>query len=365
MDRLKLDIVGISEVRWQEEQDFWSGDYRIINTKSNRGNAGVGLIMNKKIGQRVSYYDQHSERIIVVKIDTKPMPTTIVQVYVPTSSADDEEIQRMYEEIEELMQYVKGDENLIVMGDWNAVVGQGRKRNTVGEFGLGQRNERGCRLVVFCTGHNLVHANTWFKHHKRRLYTWTRPGDTVRYQIDFIMIRQRFRNQELDCKTLPGADMDSDHNLLVIKCHLKLNKLKKGKNAKRWDLDKLKEKSVRDSYKEHVAQGLNEKAEGNTIEEEWRVVKNEVSRAAEEMLGRKKISTKNQWITQEILDLIDERRKYKNDRNEEGRKEYRRLKNQVDRKCKVAKEEWLKEKCKDEQQHTVEMVQRSPTTSTG
>ena len=64
MDRLKLDIVGISEVRWQDEQDFSSGDYRVINTKSVGGNAGVGLVMNKKIGMRVIYYDQRSERII-------------------------------------------------------------------------------------------------------------------------------------------------------------------------------------------------------------------------------------------------------------------------------------------------------------
>ncbi|XP_068083215.1 craniofacial development protein 2-like, partial [Anabrus simplex] len=238
MDRLKLDVIGISEVGRQKEQDFWSGNYRIVNKNSNRGNAGVGLIMNKKIGQRVSYYDQHNEIIIVVKINTKPMPTTIVQVYMPNSSADDEEIERIYEEREDLIQYVKGDENLIVMGDWNAVVGQGREGNTVGEFGLGQRKERGSQLVEFCTDHNLVLANTWFKHHKRRLYTWTRPGDTGRYQIDFIMIRQRFRNQVLDCKTLPRADVDSDHNLLVMKCHLKFKKLKKGKNAKRWDLDK-------------------------------------------------------------------------------------------------------------------------------
>ncbi|XP_067004726.2 craniofacial development protein 2-like, partial [Anabrus simplex] len=239
MDRLKLDVVGISEVRWQEKQDFWSGDYRIINTKSNRGNAGVGLIMSKEIGQRTNYYDQHSERIIVVKIDTKPRPTTIVQVYMPTSSAHDEEIERIYEEIEDVIQYVKSHENLIVMGDWNAVVGQGREGNTVGEFGLGQRNEKGSRLVEFCTDHNLVLANTWFKHNKRRLYTWTRHGDTRRSQIDLIMIRQRFKNRVLDCKTFPGADVDSDHNLLVMKCHLKFKKLKKGQNAKRWDLDKL------------------------------------------------------------------------------------------------------------------------------
>ncbi|XP_068085929.1 craniofacial development protein 2-like [Anabrus simplex] len=264
----------------------------------------------------------------------------------PTSSADDEEIEGIYEEIEDLIQYVKGDENLIVIGDWNAVVGQGREGNTVGEIGLGQRNERASRLVEFCTDHNLVLANTWFKYRKRRLYTWPRPGDPGRYQIKFIIIRQRFRNQVLDYKIFP-ADVDSDHNLLVMKCHLKLKKLKKGKYAKRQDLDKLKEKSVRDCFNEHVAQRLNEKAERKTIEEAWIVMKNEVSRAAEEMLGRKKRSTKNQWITQEILDLIDERRKYRNARNEEGREEYRLLKNHVDRKSKVATEEWLKEKCKD------------------
>ncbi|XP_068085323.1 craniofacial development protein 2-like [Anabrus simplex] len=276
----------------------------------------------------------------------------------PTSLANNEEIERIYEEIEDLIQYVKGDENLIVMGDWNAVVGQGRDGSTVGKFGLVQRNERGSRLVEFCTDHNFVLVNTWFKHHKRRLYPWTRPVVTGRYQIDFIMVKQRFRNQVLNCKTFPGADVDSDHNL-VMKYHLKLKTFKKGKNAKRWDLDKLKENTVRDCFKEHVAKGLNEKAEGNTIEEEWIVMRNEVRRAVEEMLGKKKRSIKNQWITQVILDFSDERRKYKNARNEEGRKEYSRLKNEVGRKCKVAKEDWLKEKCKDVQLPTIYLVEPS------
>ena len=103
MDRLDLDIVGISEVRWEEEGDFWSGDYRVINTKANHGQAGVGFVMNRKIGQRVSYYEQVSERIVVVKIDTKPKPTTIVQVYMPTSSADDEVVEEVYEKIGDIL----------------------------------------------------------------------------------------------------------------------------------------------------------------------------------------------------------------------------------------------------------------------
>ena len=90
--------------------------------------------MNKKIGQRVKYYEQHSERIIVIKIESKPKPTTIIQVYMPTSAAEDDKVEGVYEEIEELMKYVKGDENLIIMGDWNAIVGKEGKE--VGEYGL-------------------------------------------------------------------------------------------------------------------------------------------------------------------------------------------------------------------------------------
>ena len=74
MHRLGLDIVGISEVRWNEVQHIWSDNYRIITTKAEKGNAGVGIIMNKKIGQRVTYYEQHYERIIVIKIESKPKP---------------------------------------------------------------------------------------------------------------------------------------------------------------------------------------------------------------------------------------------------------------------------------------------------
>ena len=301
MDRVKLDIVGISEVRWQDEQDFWSGDYRVINTKSVGGNAGVGLVMNKKIGMRVIYYDQRSERIIIGKIDTKPTPTTIVQVYMPTSSADDEEIEEMYDEIKEIIQTVKGEENLIVMGDWNSVVGKGREGNMVGEYGLGKRNERGSRLVEFCEEHNLIITNTWFKNHERRLYTWKKPGDTGRYQIDFIMVRHRFRNQVLNCKTYPGADIDSDHNLLVMNCRLKLKKLQKGRKVRRWNLDKLKDPEVLEGFRGSIRQRLTETEGSKTVEEEWVALRDDIVKAAEDKVGRKTRPSKNPWVTQEIL----------------------------------------------------------------
>ena len=97
------------------------------------------------------------------------------------------------------------------MGDLNAKVGQGQDGKTVGEFGLGERNERGDRWVQWCEANNMVITNTWFKEHPRRIYTWKSPGDRTRNQIDFITINDRFRRAVKHAKTHPGADCRSDH----------------------------------------------------------------------------------------------------------------------------------------------------------
>ena len=184
MDRMETDIIGISEMRWPEPGDFRSGDYRIIHTGTNQGTTGiggVGVILNGKLGNLVTGYVQFSSRIILVKLGTKPKDTVIVQVYMPTSSEEDEVIETMYEDINKVINYVKGEENLIIMGDWNASVGEEQVDGIVGNYGLGDRNERGSRLIEFCAKNKLVVANSLFNHHKRRRYTRKAPGDTRRH----------------------------------------------------------------------------------------------------------------------------------------------------------------------------------------
>ena len=102
----------------------------------------------------------------------------------------------------------------------------------VGKFGLGKRNDRGERLIEFCKSQNLVITNTWFEQEKRRRYTWKSPGGLRRYQIDYILVRQRYRNSVKSSWSYPGADVDSDHNLVAMRLKLKLKKIPRRKNRK-------------------------------------------------------------------------------------------------------------------------------------
>ena len=117
MQRLNIDVLGISEMKWPQEGDFWSGSYRIIHTGSLNGNAGVGIMLRKSAGIRVKSFLQYNERIVMVKLETKPVDTVVVQVYMPTTDYEDEEVEEVYDDIREIINQVRGEENLIVLGD--------------------------------------------------------------------------------------------------------------------------------------------------------------------------------------------------------------------------------------------------------
>jgi exonuclease III len=89
------------------------------------GNAGVSIAFKKSSGMRVESNYQYCDGIVRVRLETKPQSTVIIQVYMPMSNYEDDEIEDMHDGTEEVTKTVRGDENLIVPGDWNAVVGEG------------------------------------------------------------------------------------------------------------------------------------------------------------------------------------------------------------------------------------------------
>ena len=113
--------------------------------------------------------------MISVCFQGKPFNITVIQVYAPTSKAEEAEVERFYEDLQDLLELTPQKDVLFIIGDWNTKVGSQETPGLTGKFGLGIQNEEGQRLIEFCQENTLVITSTLFQHHKRRLYTWTSP----------------------------------------------------------------------------------------------------------------------------------------------------------------------------------------------
>ena len=113
--------------------------------------------------------------MISVNFQGKPFDITVIQVYAPNSNAEEIEVERFCEDLQDLLELTPKKDVLFITGDWNTKVGSQETPGVTGKFGLGVQKETGQRLLEFCQENALVIANTLFQQHKGRLYTWTSP----------------------------------------------------------------------------------------------------------------------------------------------------------------------------------------------
>ena len=85
-----------------------------------------------------------------VRLQGKPFNITVIQVYAPTSNAEETEVQRFYEDLQDLLELTPKKDVHFIIGDWNAKVGSQETPGVTGKLGFGIRNEAGQRLIEFC-----------------------------------------------------------------------------------------------------------------------------------------------------------------------------------------------------------------------
>ena len=103
------------------------------------------------------------------------------------SNAEEAEVERFYEDLQDLLELTPKKDVLFIIGDWNAKVRSQEIPGVTGKFGLGIQNETGQMLMEFCQENTLVIANTLCQQHKKRLYTWTSPDGQYQNQIEYIL----------------------------------------------------------------------------------------------------------------------------------------------------------------------------------
>ena len=97
----------------------------------------------------------------------KPFSITVIKLCVPSTNAEEDEVEQFYEALQELLELISKKDILFIIGDWNAKVGNQVIPGVTGKFGLGAQNEAGQRLTEFCQKNALVIANSLFQQHKR------------------------------------------------------------------------------------------------------------------------------------------------------------------------------------------------------
>ena len=122
--RVNIDILGISELKWTGMGEFNSDDHYIYycGQESLRRN-GVAIMVNKRVQITVLGCNLKNDRMISVHFQGKPFNIMVIQAYAPTSNAEEAEGERVYGDIQDLLELTPRKDVLFIIGDWNAKVG--------------------------------------------------------------------------------------------------------------------------------------------------------------------------------------------------------------------------------------------------
>ena len=172
--------------------------------------------------------------------------------------------------------------------------------NSNGEVWICERNERGEGLLDFAVQHNMFNCNTKFQQKPCGKWPWVSPNGDVKSMIDLILIDKRWISSVQQCRSFQGADIESDHSLVMANMILKLKRQVNRHYVKKYDLQQLQIEDVKADFAFKVEQFLNSNEEVGAIKlaEVLNAAVTEVIPEIEK-INKKRIST-------ETLELVKE-----------------------------------------------------------
>lgn len=360
MTNHKISILGVCETHMRGQGYFKTGSGNIMyfSGPEDESRNGVAFILPQHINKHVLGYNPVTDRIITLKLNTKPCIVNLVQIYAPTAQADENCLEDFYGSLANTLESIPNREITIILGDWNAKIGatsaDDHIRNVVGKFGLGVRNERGEKLLEMCIERKLSIMNTFFQHHPRRMYTWRSPGDRYRNQIDYIMINNRWKSSICNTKTFPGADCGSDHNLLVAWFALRLKIIKRTTSLKPRQLDPL----ARPLFREYVETKLKPILQCNEHpNQQWESLKTTIFDGLNQHQPKHTEHRNKTWLSDRTWKLVQNRKdlKCKGLQNDEVMEQYSTISKDIKRSSRQDMNNFILNLCREVESHALKM----------
>ena len=320
MENYRLDILGLSEVRWDDfgELKSQAGVTLLYSGRAHGETArdGVGLLLSKRARRGLMEWYPISERIIIARFQNKIRNINVVQCYAPTETSEEVVKQEFYVALTDVLKKIKRKDVILLMGDFNAKVGQENEglEHIMGKHGLGERNENGEFFVNLCASHDLVIGGTLFPHKDCHKVTWVSPDHRTENQIDHVAISRKWRHSLQDVRNKRGADVGTDHHLVMARLKFKISVATRRfqRRSRLYDVAKLKKKPTIEAFRIQLKNRFEaldlEAIEG--VEETWEAVKKTFIETCEDSLGHREL-LKKEWMSDETWEKINQRRETK------------------------------------------------------
>lgn len=356
MDQFKLQLMGLSEVRWNQNGRLitpkghlmlWSG----MPNENDPHQHGVGMLVNRTIRGAIMSYKFINERLMLMRIRGRARNITVIQCYAPTEDAETEIKEAFYDQLNNILAQTPKRDTKILMGDLNAKVGSNNEslEHIMGRHGVGDMNENGELLVELCGLNELKIGGTLFPHKTCHKVTWESPDSRTQNQIDHICVSAKWSNSLTDVRVKRSADIGSDHHLLIghLKTNVKSRPNKNNCNRRKFNITKLQSATTKADFTTAVRERLAPiNLEDYNIQQGWHLLKSAITTTAEEKLGTEK-RVKEDFISPSTWALIDRRGELKEKvnaaRNVEDRRtaraEYAALDRRVKREARNDKRE--------------------------
>ena len=322
--RFNIDVAALSETRLSGEGNireagsgytiFWKG-----KDQDEPRIHGVGFaIRSQLVHQHNLVPTAISERVMSIRMPlTRNRSLTLISVYAPTLTSEDEVKASFYNLLDRTIQAVPAHDKLIVLGDFNARVGSDHRlwEGVLGHHGIGNSNANGQLLLGLCAEHGLIITNTLFQLPNRQKTTWKHPRSKHWHILDYVLTRSRDRKDVCITRSMPGADdCWTDHRLLVSRLDFKIRRPSRQFLAKtprrRFDCAKLHNPQASQAFRESVESHLIDLPEPASIEDCWTTLRDAMTGAAEETIGFAQKKTQD-WFDEndeEITRLIEAKR---------------------------------------------------------
>lgn len=295
MEKYKLAFLGMSEVRWNQFGQLtttrwhlmlWSG----MPNESDPHQRGVSVLVNKDCRKSVMNYKFVSERLMLVRFKSQPRNLSVIQCYVPTEDASDEDKYAFYDQLSNILAEVPHTDLKLLMGDLNAIVGDNNRdlEHVIGKHGVGVMNKNGELLVELCGLNELKIGGTLFPHKRAHKVTWVSPDARTQNQIDHICISAKWSNSLHDVREKRGADIASDHHLLVGDICLNMKFVPKPPKPARtkYRINRLKDPQQLAAFTDNLRERLTNVSISDNIQQSWEQFKKAVNDSCNSQLGK-------------------------------------------------------------------------------